>query len=53
MKRIRKQLLAVLLTICMSVSLLPTAAYAAIGDLLGNTAGENQTLMEELEALTG
>ena len=53
MKYIQRRLLAILLAICMTVSLLPAAAYAAVGDLLGNSAAENQALLEALEALAG
>lgn len=53
MKQIRKRLLAMLLTICMAVSLLSSTTYAAVGELLGNSRTENQALLEQLEALTG
>lgn len=49
----RKRLLSLLLTVFMTLSLLPAPAYASVGDLLGNSPGENQALLEELEQLTG
>ncbi|MDO4314500.1 MAG: S-layer homology domain-containing protein [Oscillospiraceae bacterium] len=49
----RKRLTALLLCLCMMLTLLPTTAYAAIGNLLGNSRAENQALLEQLEALTG
>ena len=49
----RKRVLSLLLMVCMTLSLLPGTAYAAVGDLLGNSPGENQALLEELENLTG
>ena len=49
----RRRLAAVLLCLCMMLTLLPTPAYAAVRELVGNSAEENQALLEELEALTG
>ncbi len=49
----RKQLTAVLLTLCMMLTLLPAPAYAAVGDLLGNSPAANQELLDQLSALTG
>ena len=49
----RKRLTAVLLSLCMMLALLPAPAYAAVRELVGNPAEENQALLEELEALTG
>ena len=49
----RKKLLSLLLAVCMTLSLLPGTAYAAVGDLLSNSAQENQALLETLENLTG
>lgn len=37
----------------MMLTLLPSTAYAAVGDLLGNSSAENQALLEELERVTG
>ena len=37
----------------MALSLLPGTAYAAVGNLLSNSAQENQALLETLENLTG
>lgn len=49
----KRKLLSLLLVFCMALSLLPATAYAAVGDLLGNSPAENQALLEELENLTG
>ena len=49
----RRRLAAVLLCLCMMLTLLPTPAYAAVRELVGNSAEENQALLEELETLTG
>ena len=49
----RKRLTAVLLTLCMMLTLLPAPAYAAVGDLLGNSPAANQELLDQLSALTG
>ena len=53
MNRLKKRMLSLLLVFCMTFSLLPGTAYAAVGDLLGNSPRENQALLEELENLTG
>ena len=53
MNRLKKRMLSLLLAFCMTFSLLPGTAYAAVGDLLGNSPRENQALLEELENLTG
>ena len=37
----------------MMLTLLPTAAFAAVSDSLGNTPEENQAILEQLSALTG
>ena len=37
----------------MVLTMLPTAAFAALSDSLGNTPKENQTILEQLSALTG
>lgn len=37
----------------MMLTLLPAPAYAALGDLLGNSPAVNQTLLDELKSLTG
>ena len=49
----KRKLLSLLLVVCMVLSLLPATAYAAVGDLLGNSPEENQALLAELENLTG
>ena len=37
----------------MVLTMLPTAAFAALSDSLGNTPEENQAILEQLSALTG
>lgn len=37
----------------MVLTMLPTTAFAALSDLLGNTPKENQAILEQLSALTG
>ena len=37
----------------MVLTMLPTAAFAALSDSLGNTPRENQAILEQLSALTG
>ena len=37
----------------MLLTMLPTAAFAAVSDSLGNTPEENQAILEQLSALTG
>ena len=49
----KKQILSILLVCCMVLTMLPTAAFAALSDSLGNTPEENQAILEQLSALTG
>lgn len=49
----KKRFLAALLCLCMMLTLLPTPAFAALSDSLGNTPKENQAILEQLSALTG
>lgn len=49
----KKRILSILLVCCMVLTMLPTAAFAALSDSLGNTPKENQTILEQLSALTG
>ena len=49
----KKRFLAALLSLCMPLTLLPTTAFAALSDSLGNTLKENQAILEQLSALTG
>ena len=49
----KKRFLAALLSLCMTLTLLPTTAFAAVSDSLGNTPEENQAILEQLSALTG
>lgn len=48
-----KRFLALVLCLCMTLTLLPTTAFAALSDLLGNTPKKNQAILEQLSALTG
>ena len=49
----KKRFLAALLSLCMTLTLLPTTAFAAVSDSLGNTPEENQAILEQLADLTG
>ncbi len=49
----KKRLVSLLLALCMILSLLPGTAYAAVADLLENTAQQNQSLLQQLESFTG
>ena len=49
----KKRFIAALLCLCMTLTLLPTTAFAAVSDSLGNTPKENQAILEQLSALTG
>ena len=49
----KKRILSILLVCCMVLTMLPTAAFAALIDSLGNTPKENQAILEQLSALTG
>ena len=49
----KKRFIAALLCLCMTLTLLPTTAFAALSDSLGNTPEENQAILEQLSALTG
>ena len=49
----KKRFLAALLSLCMTLTMLPTTAFAAVSDSLDNTPEENQAILEQLSALTG
>ncbi len=49
----KKRILSILLVCCMVLTMLPTTAFAALSDSLGNTPRENQAILEQLSALTG
>ena len=49
----KKRIFSILLVCCMVLTMLPTAAFAAVSDSLGNTPKENQAILEQLSALTG
>jgi len=49
----KKRILSILLVCCMVLTMLPTAAFAAVSDSLGKTPEENQAILEQLSALTG
>ena len=53
MRNLRKRLLALVLSLVMTVSLLPGTAYAAVGQLLTNAPEENEALLEALSELAG
>ena len=49
----KKRFVAALLSLCITLTMLPTTAFAAVSDSLGNTPEENQAILEQLSALTG
>ena len=49
----KKRILSILLLCSMVLTMLPTAAFAAVSDSLGNTPEENQAILEQLSALNG
>ena len=49
----KKRILSILLLCCMVLTMLPTTAFAAVSDSLGNTPKENQAILEQLSTLTG
>ena len=49
----KKRILSILLLCCMVLTMLPTTAFAAVSDSMGNTPKENQAILEQLSALTG
>ena len=49
----KKRILAVLLCLCMVLTMLPVSALAAVGGLLNNTPEQNETLLEKLKSFTG
>ena len=42
----KKRILSILLVCCMVLTMLPTAAFAAVSDSLGNTPEENQAILD-------
>lgn len=50
---VKKRVLSLLLAVCMTLSLLPATAYAAVGGLLGNPPERNESLLQQLEQFTG
>ena len=53
MNRLKTRILSLLLVLCMTLSLLPGTAFAAVGDLLSNTSAQNESLLQQLESFTG
>ena len=53
MNRFKTRILSLLLVLCMTLSLLPSTAFAAVGDLLSNTSAQNESLLQQLESFTG
>ena len=49
----KKRILAVLLCLCMVLTMLPVSALAAGGGLLNNTTEQNEALLEKLQSFTG
>jgi hypothetical protein len=53
MKKIKRKILSLLLTLCMILSLLPAPVYAAVADLAGNSAAQNESILEQLQDFSG
>ena len=53
MRNWKKRLLALALSVILTLGLLPGTAYAAVGQLLRNRPEENEALLEALSELTG
>ena len=53
MRTLRKRFLALALSLVMTLGLLPGTAYDGLGDLLGNTPEQNESLLEQLQSFTG
>lgn len=53
MKKIKRKILSLLLTLCMLLSLLPAPVYAAVADLVGNSAEQNASVLEQLQNFSG
>ena len=53
MRKLRKRILALAMSLIMALSLLPGTAYAAAGQLLTNAPEENEALLEALSELAG
>lgn len=51
--RLWKRALSLLLAVMMVVTVLPLQAFASIQELLGNSAQENQAILDELTSITG
>ena len=53
MGKLRKRILASLMSLIIVLNLLPGTAYAALEDLIGNDPSVNQAILDELTSLTG
>ena len=53
MGKLRKRILASLMSLIIVLNLLPGTAYAALEDLVGNDPSVNQAILDELTNLTG
>ena len=49
----KKRLLAMFLSLCMVLTMLPSAAFAAVSGLVHNTPEQNQSLLGQLQGFTG
>ena len=47
----KKRILSILLVCCMVLTMLPTTAFAALSNSLGNTPKENQAILEQLSLI--
>ena len=52
-KRVSRSVLSLILTLCLTLSMLPSPALAAVGDLVDNDPAENESILSQLEDFSG
>ena len=52
-KRVSRSVLSLILTLCLALSMLPSPALAAVGDLVDNDPAENESILSQLEDFSG
>ena len=52
-KRVSRIVLSLILTLCLTLSMLPWPALAAVGDLLDNDPAENESILSQMENFSG
>lgn len=52
-KRVSRSVLSLILTLCLTLSMLPSPALAAVGDLVDNDPVENESILSQLEDFSG